>query len=53
MIESTQICGVRCHFFLTFEGVHRIRSQVILDVMSNSPFVSQANMRQLEGESSS
>ena len=28
------------------EGVHGIKPQVTLDVMSNSPFVSQANIRQ-------
>ena len=30
------------------EGVHGIRPSVTLDVMSNSPFVSQANSRQFE-----
>ena len=28
------------------EGVHRIKPEVTFDVMSNSPFVSQANTRQ-------
>ena len=29
-----------------FEGVHGIRFQVTLDVMSHSPFVSQTNKRE-------
>ena len=36
------------------EGVQEIRPKVTLDVMSNSPFVSQANISNMElGKSSS
>ena len=38
--------GSSSTLYLLNEGVHGIRPQVTLDLMSNAPFVSQANTRQ-------
>ena len=52
MIDSNETLTVKVMPFVflsvsvIFEGVHGIRSLVTLDVMSYSPFVSQANKRE-------